>query len=199
MKRILYLWFIILFVVACSGSKNDPKKESQSRYQSSLPLIKESPQFTATNQSGTVFFSDSLRGNVWLAYFFFSSCGGPCPEMNKTVAELQQQFTEKKIHFVGISVDPETDTPEVLKTYQQRFTRNTANWAMLTTPLDSVKTLAIKGFQLMVGSNDDPNLHSTRFVLIDSKGIIRGYYDGLDADKRTEFQNAIADVLKEIN
>ncbi len=143
-----------------------------------LPMYKSAPTFQGRNYTGETFTTDSLRGEVWIAYFFFTSCGGPCPTMNTVVGDLDRKLSGK-VRFVGISVDPETDTPEVMATYIRRFTEQPKRWFMLTMPKDSVVKVAATGF--MLGSKEEPELHSTRLVLVDEVGDIRGYYDGLDS------------------
>jgi protein SCO1/2 len=167
-----------IILVSCGRIQS---KVVESSFGGQVPTFKVAPTFSGTTESGRNFSTDSLRGKVWVAYFFFTSCGGPCPVMNRVVTEFVKK-TENKAHFVGISVDPMTDTPEVMRTYMQRFIgsgSDSQQWTMLTMPKDSVIHVAASGF--MLGSKESPELHSTRFVLIDEIGNIRGYYDGLDS------------------
>jgi protein SCO1 len=145
---------------------------------SALPVYKLLPVLMGKNYTGSFFSSDSLKGRIWVAYFFFTSCGGPCPAMNTVVADLDKKWGDR-VRFVGISVDPETDSPEVMSAYIRRFTDSPRGWAMLTMPKDSVIKIAATGF--MLGSKEEPELHSTRLVLIDEESNIRGYYDGMDS------------------
>lgn len=126
--------------------------------------------------------------------------------MNKRVSELHQEFLDPALKFVGISVDPDTDMPQVLERYARHFfsvmkITDTPRWYMLQMPIDSVKKVAINGFLLPQGSmdnaQDDPNLHSTRLVLIDKQGNIRGYFDGLDTTNHTSLSAALKELLAE--
>jgi protein SCO1/2 len=122
------------------------------------------------------------------------------------VSELHQEFSDPSLKFVGISVDPDTDTPQVLERYAQHFfslmkVRTAPRWYMLQMHMDSVKQVAINGFLLAQGSmnnaEDDPNLHSTRLVLIDRQGKIRGYYDGIDTTNHASLSAALQQLLAE--
>jgi protein SCO1 len=183
---------IAVYTTACTKSG-----ESQQKTASSLPSIKEAPAFSGTNALGKPFESSQLRGSVWLAYFFFTSCGGPCPAMNARVESLQKAFAGNNVRFVGISVDPDTDTPSALNAYGKRYNADWTRWQMLQMPLDSVKSIAVQGFMLAQGAENDPNLHSTRLVLVDKRGMIRGYFDGLDDNEAAKLSTSITAVLAE--
>ncbi|MCS6807400.1 MAG: SCO family protein [Bacteroidota bacterium] len=191
----LVMYGALLCVFACTNTKEKTTNGIAKR--SSLPVIKPAPEFSGVAQTGGQFHSASLRGSVWIVYFFFTSCGGPCPAMNARVAQLQKELPSPQLKFVGISVDPETDTPPVLLRYATRYDADSLRWVMLTMPLDSVKAVAVKGFMLAQGAESDPNLHSTRFVLVDTNGMIRGYYNGLEDNDLAKLRTAIAEVLAE--
>lgn len=190
---------LVLLLHACAKTEK-PASEGQAataQKRAGLPEIKSAPAFSGTSQANTTFQSVSMQGSVWLAYFFFTSCGGPCPAMNARVEELQKEFSSSHLKFVGISVDPETDTPEALAAYATRYHADSTRWTMLQMPLDSVKSVAVQGFMLAQGAENDPNLHSTRFVVIDKRGMIRGYFDGLDENEIPKFKKALQDLLAE--
>lgn len=139
------------------------------------------PQIRLTNQDDAPFESAALGGKVWIADFFFTSCGGPCPIMTASMAQVQQAFPEEAgLHLVSISVDPDTDTPERLRSYGEKYGAEFERWHFLTGPIEHIQELAVKGFK--VGSVEDPVIHSTRFILVDQHGQIRGYYTGTDKE-----------------
>ena len=186
-----------IFAATSCAQNSDEARQNDAKTRSSLPEIKAVPAFSGLSQSGENFQSPALDGSVWLAYFFFTSCGGPCPAMNAHVEELQKEFSSPTLRFVGVSVDPETDDPPTLKTYAARFHADPARWTMLQMPPDSVRALAVKGFMLAQGAEDDPNLHSTRFVVVDKRGVVRGYFDGLDEEQKPKLRRAITELLAE--
>lgn len=142
------------------------------------------PAFQLTNQNGEPFGSAQLQGKVWVAGFIFTSCRGPCPVISGRMSEMQKPLSRSDVHMVSFTVDPETDTPEVLREYAERLHARPDYWNFLTGPKDTVYELTQKGFKLSVldsGGEEGP-VHATRAVLVDRKGTIRGYYDMLLPD-----------------
>jgi protein SCO1/2 len=100
--------------------------------------------------------------------------------MNSKVAELYKKYsTTDKVQFVSISVDPQNDSLHVLKKYAQRFGAVDRRWLFLRGELDQVQELTEQGFLL---AGELPNLHSTKLVLVDQSGFIRGYYSCYDEE-----------------
>lgn len=177
------------FVLAAGCSRHKASDMEVLGFQ--LLEIKEAPAFAGVNFTGDTVRSDVLRGKVWVAYFMFTSCGGPCPKLNARVAEFQASLKNvKDARFVAFSVDPDNDTPEVLAQYAARFRADASRWFMLRLPLDSVQTVAEKGF-LLKGPDNTPDMHSTRLVLVDKRGVIRGYFNGLDEKETANLGKAI--------
>ncbi|MCB0302572.1 MAG: SCO family protein [Calditrichaeota bacterium] len=86
------------------------------------PLLSEVPEFTLTERSDRPFGLDDLRGNIWIADFIFTTCAGPCPIMSQRMSRLQSDFANAaKVKLVSFSVDPEQDTPEVLRAYADTY------------------------------------------------------------------------------
>ncbi|MBR9979039.1 MAG: SCO family protein [Bacteroidetes bacterium] len=161
-----------------------------------LPEIKQAPSFSSTNYDGSTVTDADLAGSVYIAYFFFTSCGGPCPIMNSTANVLQAEYArEDDFRIVGFTVDPETDTVTRLSQYADRYSARPGKWSMLRNEVDVVGELTMKGF--LMGSAEEPVMHSTRFALVDRRGVIRGYFDGLDDEKVRELRAAINFLLGE--
>lgn len=140
-----------------------------------LPVYNTVPPFTLTAQSGAAFDSANLKGAPWLASFFFASCAGPCPRLNSEIHQLQEKtYAFKGLKIVSFTVDPERDTPEVLAAYAKRFKADPARWFFLTGPREAISAVAKDGFQ--VGALDAEQNHSTRIMLIDAKGRVRGHF-----------------------
>ena len=75
------------------------------------------PGFQLTNQNGQPFGSAQLSGKIWIADFIYTTCPGPCPMISGRMSELQKPLDKTDVHLVSFSVDPERDTPEVLRGY----------------------------------------------------------------------------------
>lgn len=148
-----------------------------SRTVQQLPNYGKVPEFQFSDSQDKAFGLTDLDGRVWVASFFFTSCPVICPEINGRVAALyRKQKGNEKVHFVSVTVDPERDTAAVLKEYAKKFGANENQWHFLTAKLQDIQKFSIDGLKL--GIFGDPSLHTTRLVLVDSKGDIRGYYSG---------------------
>ncbi len=188
MKPIV-LALMALLIIGCGAKHRDAEIAA-------LPEIKPAPAFSFTNFNGKTVTNDDYKGKVYIAYFFFTSCGGPCPIMNSKANVLQAEYAdENDFRIAGFSVDPETDTVEKLFKYAERYSAKPGKWSMLRNEQDIVAALASKGF--MMGDASTPALHSTRFALVDRQGMIRGYYDGMDDAKVEELRGAIDHLLGE--
>lgn len=160
------------------------------------------PDFVLTNQRGKSFGSADLLGRVWIADFIFTRCAGPCPLMSSGIKRLQEKLkAETNVRFVSFSVDPERDTPEVLAKYAGQFGADEEKWIFLTGDKSKIYELSTRGFFLGVSeiapaqreSPDQSVLHSTKTVLVDKRGTIRGFYDLLAPQ---DFERLAADAKK---
>ncbi len=137
-----------------------------------LPVLGQIPDFHLLDQHGRPFSRAALDGKPWVADFIFTSCTGPCPRMSGLMRQIQAGANQ--IRLVSFTVDPERDTPLVLGAYAQRFHADPTRWSFLTGERQALDDLARNAFKL--GNVDGTLSHSTRFVLVDGRGRIRGYY-----------------------
>jgi len=154
--------------------------------QNPLPTIKELPAFQLTERTGEEFGLAQLRGQYWIANFFYTTCPGPCAALSARMGEVQQATEAMDdVRLVSISSDPEKDTPEVLHGYAETFKAG-PRWFFLTGKKDVIYELANKGFLLSLtedpANTTEPITHATRLVLVDKAGVIRGYYDGMTSE-----------------
>ena len=148
---------------------------------SGLPILGEVPEFELTAEDGSAFrASEQLAGKIWLADFIYTTCRGPCPRMTAQLRVIARETRERPdLRLVSFTVDPETDTPAVLKAYAEQFHYDPARWHFLTGTVAALQRLSFDTFHL--GDTGSKLEHSTRFVLIDRKMRIRGYYDTSDS------------------
>jgi protein SCO1/2 len=147
------------------------------------------PSFQLTNQNGQPFGSAQLSGKIWIADFIYTTCPGPCPMISSRMSELQKPLEKTDVHLVSFSVDPEKDTPEVLRRYAERLQAEPVRWDFLTGPKSAIYNLSHDGFKLAISDGSDAQgipVHSTRIVLVDRHSQIRGYYDATEADAVTK-------------
>lgn len=158
------------------------------------------PEFQFTAQDGTPVTNEDLKGKIWVANFIFTRCQGPCPVMTSRMAELNQSLgtKAKEIGLLSFSVDPEYDTPEVLRAYAEKVGASPARWKFLTGPKEKMEEVVMKGFlQPLSRDPEGQPTHSTRFVLVDQEGWMRGYQDGNDPEVVQKLLMDIGDILRE--
>jgi protein SCO1 len=157
----------------------------------SLEVLGDVPQFELISQDGQPFHSQTLAGKIWVADFIYTTCPGPCPRMTSQMREVQDAVSKiPDVRMVSFTVDPAQDTPAVLAAYAKLHGASPAMWYFLTGPVPVLQTLDRDAFKL--GNIDGSMQHSTRFVLVDQQGRIRGYYD-------TSESSAIPKVIADIN
>jgi protein SCO1/2/putative membrane protein len=180
-----------------------------------------SPRFALTDQQGRPFSSEALRGNVWIADFVFTSCAGPCPLMSQRMSELQTALADaEEVRFVSFTVDPERDTPEVLREYAAAYDAG-PRWTFLTGDRDAIYDMSLNGFKLTAvdqrsvesGADaaalatapavpreqfDHMIMHSTNFVLVDHAGAIRGYFNSIEPDRVDALQRAARVLARDV-
>ncbi len=172
----------------------------------SLPVLGSSGNFDLTERSGKKITLEDLRGKVWIGDFIFTRCAGICPIMSGHMKRLQEELkNEKELRFVSFSVDPEHDTPEKLAEYAKRYNADPEKWFFLTGDKNAIFELSLKHFYLGVGdapleerpAPDQVVTHSSRFVLVDRQGRIRGYYDSAQPENMEKLAKDARRLLKE--
>jgi protein SCO1/2 len=147
------------------------------------------PNFQLINQDGQPFGSAQLKGKIWIADFVFTLCPGPCPMISSRMSELQKPLEKTDVHLVSVSVDPDHDTPAVLRGYAEKLNAQPHRWDFLTGSKSAIYDLSRNGFKLAIDDGSAENgtpVHSTRVVLVDRRGEIRGYYDATVPDAVTK-------------
>lgn len=145
-----------------------------------LPVYGVVPIFEFTESDGMPFGRDEMAGKVCVVDFIFTRCPGICPVMAAAMSDFYRVFQDNDgVRFVSISVDPDYDTPEILSQYARDHGVTDDRWVFLNGPLEKVIELSENGF--MLPAEDLPSGHSSRFILVDQKGRIRGYFDSQDA------------------
>jgi protein SCO1 len=167
--------------------------------------------FSLTNQQGKTITADSLKGKIVVADFFFTHCPTICPGMTINMKRLQESIhngqrvgdkTNKRIHFLSFSIDPERDSVERLKFWADKFQINPEKWWLLTGEKKKIYDIALNEVKLGVqdGEGVDTNfIHSDKFVLIDSNRNVRGFYSGLDSNSLAKLSADIVLLTMEKN
>lgn len=190
------LWgLMVLAMVSVIGARLWQRGPDQ---REELPVLADAPAFSLTDQDAKPITLASLKGKPWIGDFVFTHCAGPCPLMTAKMAKLQKELPSPpypNLRFVSFSVDPDRDTPAVLKEYAAKFQADESRWRFLTGPSDAMFAAA-KGMLLTaIPANEaNPIIHSTKFVLVDGEGRIRQYYDYNDAEQMKALVKDAADL-----
>lgn len=163
------------------------------------------PPFRFLNEDSVWVTNEDFKGKVWIAEFFFASCPTICPEMNqqmKRFAEETKSFSNE-YQILSFTINPDDDTPSVLKNYKKGHQIKNKNWAFLTgIPEDDVHQLGIENFKTFAGRDEESEggyAHSGAFTLVDRNGYVRGVYAITNYDSTVneeEYQRLISEIKK---
>ena len=156
------------------------------------------PDARMITQAGKPFDLATARGNVTVYDFIFTNCAASCPMMTRTMGALVKRTDRSQpVRFISISVDPLRDSPAVLASYASRSGAD-ERWSFLTGDPATVRSVTVNGFKLAVEpvqAGSEALLHSTKFVLADRRGMIRGYYDSNFSDEMKKLDRDIATLV----
>ncbi len=160
------------------------------------PVLSEVQDFSLIDTEGKPFTKNELAGKVWVADLVFTSCEMMCPMMTRKLKTVADNFADvADLRLVSVSVDPEIDTPEVLKKYAADHGATDPRWFFLTGKMTDIRKLAIESFKL--ATTDSPSLHSNRFVLVDRNARVRGYFDPEDKAQMRKLLEQLRSVINE--
>ena len=208
-----YSYISIAFVILIFGIWAVPKIVAKFN-QNELLKFEEVPPFEFENQYGLLIGNSDYKNKVYVVEFFFTSCPTICPRMNENMVKIQNEFYgNPSFGILSISIDPEKDSPEVLKAYADEKGATLKNWNFLTGDKEEIYSFSNDGFRLYAGENKDVEggfEHSGLFALIDKDGFIRSrtvmngeienpikFYNGLDEKEIQWLKEDINLLLKE--
>lgn len=200
----------ISFIILIFGIWAVPKIVDKFR-KSDLVEIAPVPAFELTDQNGKKISNKDYEGKVYVVEFFFSTCPTICPKMNENMLLLQKEFYgNPEFGIASITINPEYDTPQVLKAHADHLGVKHYNWHFLTGDRDYIYDMAKKGFKMYAGENKEAAggfEHSGLFALVDKEGNIRSrkdsfgnpimYYDGLEDSGIKAIKEDIKKLLDE--
>ena len=162
-----------------------------------LPVIGPAPPFTLTSQDSKSVALADLRGKVVALTFIYTGCPDICPMLTQKMADVQDALGAKfgtKIAFVSITLDPERDTPEVLKDYAQFWGAKLDGWAFLTGSPEAIRDVT-RHYGVFFAKKEDGSVeHSQLTTLVDADGRIRVQYFGARFDPE-EFRRDLMSLV----
>ncbi|MDP3313106.1 SCO family protein [Lutibacter sp.] len=208
MKKYSYIG--VAFIILIFGIYTVPKVVNRFKT-TTLITIGKVPPFEFTNQNGILISNSFYKNKVYVIEFFFTTCPTICPIMNKNMATIQNEFYGNlDFGIASFSINPEYDTPQILKEYAKKNGATWANWNFLTGDKETIYAFANKGIALYAGENSAAEggfEHSGMFALVDKNGHIRSrldefgnpiaFYDGLDTKNILMLKEDIKTLLKE--
>jgi protein SCO1/2 len=164
-----------------------------------LPTIGPAPDFSLTSQDGALVSLGDFRGKVLAVTFIFTSCADTCPLLTAKMAQVQNALGTDfgtTVSFVSITVDPERDTPAVLKDYAQTFGANLKGWAFLTGKQASIDEV-VHRYGIFADRETTGDIdHTFLTSLIDRDGNMRVQYLGVRFDPE-EFRRDLLSLVAE--
>lgn len=161
--------------------------------------------FSFLNQNGEVITQKEVENKVFVAEYFFTTCGSICPIMNKQMQRVHEVYKSNEgVRIMSFTVDPEVDTVEQMKAYAIEHGAKGNKWHFLTGEKKDLYALARKSFFVLkpaeaenLGDAGSDFIHTNNFVLVDRKRRIRGYYDGTSPTSVDSLITDIGRLLKE--
>ena len=157
--------------------------------------------FSYLNQDSILIYSSEMKGKIWIADFFFTSCPTICPKMTEQMKRLNGMTKDinEHIQYMSFSINPKYDTPEQLRKYIQVHKINAKNWQFFTGNEARTHDLGINNFQIFAGQDASAAggyAHTAAFALVDKDGYVRGVYLGTDPKEVNKLEKDLRKLLK---
>lgn len=158
--------------------------------------------FSFVNQNGKVITNKDYEGKIYVADFFFTTCQTICPKMTRNMVWLQEKIKDNpNVKLLSHSVFPEEDTVEVLKKYAQEQGVIDSKWNLVTGNQKDIYKIARQSYLVVKTGKPEEMydmVHTENFVLVDQKGRIRGFYNGLNIDEEVKGEQNLTQLLEDI-
>jgi protein SCO1/2 len=176
------LWCVMLIIVVKMAGRPPIGSGHQATPDATLRKIGPAPTFSLTTQDSTRLFLEQLRGKVVVVTFIYTSCADTCPLLTAKMAGLQARLGRdlgSKVFFVAITVDPEQDTPVILKRYAETHGVDLAGWAFLTGTPSEIREVA-RQYGVMYTKRPRGDVdHTFLTSIVDTSGTLRVQYMGV--------------------
>ena len=205
-KTSLLLISAVLLITGCKQQSSIPyynKADFTPEWSENKSISHSIPAFSFTDQNNTIVSEKTFTDKIYIANFFFTSCGSICPRMMQNILKVQKAFpSNENIAFISHTVTPWIDSTARLKKYAERFGLDN-RWHLVTGNKAAIYKLARQSYfaEEEPGFTKDSTefLHTEHVLLIDENKHIRGVYNGtleLEIDRMID---DIKQLLKEEN
>tara|TARA_B110000114_G_scaffold65716_1_gene69772 strand:- start:3834 stop:4481 length:648 start_codon:yes stop_codon:yes gene_type:complete len=195
--RLIYCYILIFTIAYSCNQRNEKQLPIYNPVDFEPKLVDKSlrninknhtvSDFNLTNQNGATITSKDYKNKIYVVDFFFTSCPSICPIMTNNMLMIQEEFIENsQVMLLSLSVTPEIDNVEILKTYAEEKGVNDSKWNITTGSKKHIYELARKSYFAVVEQGDgglQDFIHTPNFILVDTKKQIRGIYDGTDKNE----------------
>jgi protein SCO1/2 len=158
-----------------------------------LPSLWSVPEFSFVDQDGKSFTRRQLEGHVWIADFIYTQCTSACPLLTAKMKLAAQSLRAQPVRYLSFSVDPENDSPQALREYATHWGKKDLDWQLLSTRPETLAPFAKAMRTDIIKADPGGIIHSERFVLIDQKGTVRGWYDSTSS---TQMDQMVRDASR---
>jgi protein SCO1/2 len=168
-----------------------------------LPILNTVQPFSFLRQDSVMVSQADIKNRVYVAEYFFTTCKGICPKMNKNMKVIYEKFkAQPNFMIISHTVNPETDSLPVLKHYADSLEASATNWWFLTGSKDLLYITARESYLLDDPKNNSKNieeqfLHTQFFTLVDRQGRVRGVYDGIKKEEVDQLMKDITELIAE--
>jgi protein SCO1/2 len=207
--HLLFLLLVVITFSSCNNSANQlpvyGNKTLVTRTENGKTITDSVdytiPAFSFVNQDSAIITRETVKNQIFVTDFFFTSCPSICPKMKKEMLRVYDKYkSNNEVSILSFSIDPVRDSVARLKAYSEKLgIENAGKWSMLTGNKDSIYSLAAS---FLVSAAEDPDapgghVHSGNFILIDKLGRLRGYYDGTNTESVDKLLSDIDILLLE--
>ena len=168
-----------------------------------LPVLNTVQPFSFLKQDSSMVSQQETQGRVYVAEYFFTSCKGICPKMNKNMKAIYEKFkTDSNFLVISHTVNPEVDSLPVMRHYADSMGANSKNWWFVTGSKEALYKAARESYMLDDPKNNSKNideqfLHTQFFTLVDRLGRVRGVYDGIKKEEVEQLIHDISELIAE--
>lgn len=201
--KAIYLFFPLFLFLSCDAFQRQDKALPILGHRNVVAgdtLFHTVPAFTFTNQYGEKITNESFADKAYIIDYFFTSCPTICPRVKREELKLYEKYKHHdKLAFLSVSIDTKYDNVDRLSKYAKKLGVEKSNWHFVTGDKDMIYDSAVGFFHTAMENDEAPGGydHDGKLVLIDSKGHIRGFCDGLIPEEVDDFVYDIENLLNE--